>query len=170
MRDERDEAARHAVYVETTIISYLTAWPMREVVAAARQELTQQWWSTRRSKFDLFVSELVVAEAAAGDADAAERRLAVINDLSLLPVTEEAVALQERLLTETGFPAKARVDAGHIAIATLQGMNYLLTWNMTHIANAEFDAEIRDVCMNAGYEPPKICTPEELMGGDPTDV
>jgi hypothetical protein len=153
-----------SVYLETTICSYLTAWPMREIVAAARQQLTADWWHDRREPFELFVSDLVIDEASAGDADAAARRLALIKGIAVLPSTEDSATLALRLLTETGFPPRARADADHIAVAAVHGIDYLLTWNMTHIANAEFGEAIRDVCLDAGFPPPKICTPEELMG------
>jgi hypothetical protein len=161
--------ARPAVYLETTICSYLAAWPMAQLAAAARQQVTHEWWQTRRDKFDLYVSELVIEEASAGDSEAAERRLQMIADLPVLAATDGSFGLQERILNETGFPARARADAGHIAIATVHGMEFLLTWNMTHIANAEFDAAIRAVCFDAGFEPPIICTPDELMGLETTD-
>lgn len=153
-----------AIYLETTICSYLAAWPMAQLAAAARQQITHRWWQTRRNDFELYVSQLVIQEASAGDPAAAERRLQLISDLPLLAATDESFRLQEQILAESGFPERARADAGHIAIAAVHGMDYLLTWNMTHIANAEFEAGIRAVCLDAGYDPPTICTPDELMG------
>lgn len=137
---------------------------MPQLAAAARQQITHDWWRTRRDDFELYVSELVILEASAGDPSAAERRLELISNLPILSSNDESFSLQERLLNETGFPERARADAGHVAIATIHAMDYLLTWNMTHIANAEFEEAIRSVCLDAGYVPPTICTPDELMG------
>lgn len=92
------------VYLETTICSYLAAWPMPQLAATARQQITHEWWRMRRDEFDLYVSELVILEASAGDAGAAERQLQLIADLPVLSATEDSSRLQERLLHETGFP------------------------------------------------------------------
>jgi hypothetical protein len=151
------------LYLETTIPSYLTAWPSRDLIRAAHQEITREWWEQRRSEFDIFVSQVVVRECEGGDPDAAVRRLDAIRDLPLLEETAEAVALAGTLLSEVPLPEQAVVDALHIAVAATQGMNYLLTWNCTHIANASLRLRIESVCRVNGYEPPVICTPEELL-------
>jgi len=150
------------VYVETTVVSYLTAWPSRDLVRAAHQQVTREWWTTR-DKFDLFVSQFVLDEAAAGDEDAAAQRLAALQEVALLDVTEDAILLAEKLVAGDGLPAKARVDALHVAMATAPGMNYLLTRNCKHIANASLRSRIEELCRAAGFEPPVICTPLELV-------
>ncbi|MBI1988557.1 MAG: type II toxin-antitoxin system VapC family toxin [Betaproteobacteria bacterium] len=152
------------VYLETSIISYLAAHPSRDLVTAARQQLTHEWWARRRSAFEVCISELVVAEAAAGDPDAAARRAQLIRDLPSLSISEEAIALARNLVQSAGLPARAAVDALHISLAAFHGIDYLLTWNSTHIANAELRPKVERACRDNGYEPPVLCTPDELMG------
>ena len=152
-----------SVYIETTIPSYLTAWRSSELLMASNQQLTRKWWDESRFRFELFISEFVVQEASAGDPTAAKRRLEVISDLPKLEITTQAETLAIYLLKQAALPTKARLDALHIAVATVHGMEYLLTWNCRHIANAVLRSKIELVCRNAGYEPPIICTPQELM-------
>lgn len=151
------------VYLETTIPSYLTAWPSRDLIIAAHQQITQQWWQTRRAEFDLFVSQIVLQEAGAGDKEPAARRLAILEKLPLLEQTEAVTAFAQELVEDVPFPERAAVDALHIAMAVVNGMDYLLTWNCTHIANAALRSPIEAICRSKGYEPPVICTPEELL-------
>jgi len=148
-------------YIETTIVSYLTAWPSRDLIRAAHQQVTHEWWATRGS-FECFISQFVLDEAAAGDAEAAAQRLNALQDLALLDVTEDAILLAGELVTGGGLPAKARVDALHVAMAAVHGMDFLLTWNCKHIANAATRSTIEALCRTAGFEPPIICTPLEL--------
>lgn len=151
-----------SIYVETSIVSYLTAWPKRDLVRAAHQEVTREWWA-KRAAFDMYVSQLVLDEAGAGDASAAAQRLEALRDLPLLELTVEARALARDLLREAALPAKAAADALHIAVATVHGMNCLLTWNCAHIANATMRPRIEAICRTNGFEPPVICTPLELL-------
>jgi hypothetical protein len=149
------------VYVETTIPSYLTAWPSRDLVRAAHQQITQEWWA-RRGSYELYSSRLVVVECQAGDPQAAADRMAAMAGIPLLEQSPEVASLAEALLRDVPLPPKAASDALHIATAAVHGMEYLLTWNCTHIANVTFRPQIEAVCRAAGYEPPLICTPEEL--------
>ncbi|HEV2945904.1 MAG TPA: type II toxin-antitoxin system VapC family toxin [Gemmataceae bacterium] len=151
------------VYLETTIPSYLTGWLSRDLVTAAHQQITREWWETSRQDFELFISQFVLDEAALGDPVASRRRLEMLKDLPLLDVGEEVYALANELMNRVPLPANAVADSLHIAIATVNGMDYLLTWNCTHIANASLRSFIEAVCRENGYEPPVICTPEELM-------
>ena len=151
------------MYIETTIISYLTARPSKDLVQRAHQRLTRKWWQTHRSEFELYVSPLVLQEATAGDAVRARRRLAALEGLRVLGPTEDAIHLARTLVNRRPIPKKAEVDALHIAIAAVHGIEYLLTWNCTHIANARMRSEIEAVCRVESYEPPVLCTPEELM-------
>jgi predicted nucleic acid-binding protein len=151
------------VYIETTIVSYLTAWPSREIIMAANQEVTREWWASQRGDFDLVVSQVVLDESSAGDSDAAQRRWEVLKDLPRLEITEEAEELAAALVAALRLPPKARADALHIAISAVNGINYLLTWNCTHIANATLRLQIDAVCRSAGFEPPVICTPQEMF-------
>ena len=151
------------VYVETTIVSYLTAWPSRDLVMAANQETTREWWTNRKEAFDLYISESVIEEASAGDSDAARRRLEVLSPIPLLDITDEVKTLAKGLVAGVPLPPRAQTDALHIAVAAANGMDYLLTWNCAHIANAELRPQIEAVCRAAGCEPPVICTPQELL-------
>ena len=154
--------AKQKVYVETTVVSYLTGLPSRDLVLTAHQQLTAEWWQ-RRDRFDLFVSEAVLQEAAGGDPSAAARRMAALQGISVLELTAPVAGLARALVAGHAVPATAAVDAVHIAVAAVNGMDFLLTWNCTHIANAATRGMIERVCRAAGLVPPVICTPEELM-------
>ena len=151
------------VYIETTVISYLTAQPTHDVVIAGRQQSTRIWWRNAANRFKLVASDLVLSEASVGDPNAARARLAELNSLTLLDATEEALELAQQLVDSGTVPAKAAEDAAHIAIAVTNGIEYLVTWNYRHIANATIRSQIETVCRNAGYEPAIICSPDELM-------
>ena len=157
------------VYIETTIISYLTAWRSPQLVMAANQEMTRGWWDAERHNFDLYVSEAVIQEVSAGDPAAAQRRLEAIQEFSALPITEEARQLAKQLIDNTPLPEKASIDAVHIATATVNGMDYLLTWNCRHIANATLRNSMGEICQSAGYVMPIICTPLELIAESRND-
>lgn len=150
------------VYVETSIISYLTGRVTRNVVVTAHQQVTRTWWNSQRHRYELFVSQLVLQEAAAGNPNMARQRLDSVRGMSVLATTQDAVRVAEELMQVKSLPAKARVDALHIGTAAVHGMEYLLTWNCKHIANARMRNLIEGVCRNSGYEPPIMCTPEEL--------
>lgn len=151
------------VYIETSIPSYLTARVSNDIRVVANQNTTIEWWETRRFGFELYISEFVIAEASLGDPRAAEERLNAIADLSELSTTHEAKMLATALISEGPIPTKAEVDAFHIAVATVNGIEYILTWNCTHIANAVMRPTIERICRQKGFEPPIICTPQELM-------
>jgi len=152
------------VYLETSIVSYLASKPSRDIIIAAHQELTNEWWENRRKRFDLYVSQLVIQEARAGDKNAAQKRLDILEPIPLLELNEKVISLA-RVLIDEALPPKAVEDALHISVAVIHGMEYLLTWNCKHIANAEKEHAIAAVCRRNNFEPPIICTPEELMGG-----
>jgi hypothetical protein len=156
---------RPTVYVETTVPSYLTAWPSRDVVRAGEQQVTRDWWA-RRSDYELRVSSLVLLECGAGDLDAAAQRLAALDGVPVLAQAPEAETLAAALLRDVPLPARAEADALHIAVAAVNGVSYLVSCNCTHIANAALRQRIEAVCRQAGYEPPVICTPRELLGGE----
>lgn len=153
---------KQKVYIETSIPSYLKAWRSRDLVVAGNQETTKEWWD-RRYDFDLYISEFVLQEVANGDFNAAEERLEALDGIPVIDITEEVAIIAEKLLSEASLPSKARIDALHIATATIGGMDYLLTWNCAHIANPAFRFRIESVVRSFGYEPPIICTPLELL-------
>ena len=150
------------IYIDTTIVSYLTAFPSRDLVRAAHQQVTREWWATRGA-FDLYASQVVIKEALAGDPVAAAERLEALRQASLLAVTEEAIALGEALVRGGGLPLKAAADALHVAVAAIHGMEYLVSWNCTHIANVTLRGRIEAICREGGVEPPAICTPIEFV-------
>ena len=152
------------LYLETTVPSYLTAWPSRDLIRAGHQQVTREWWQTRRTGFDIYISQFVLDEASAGDALAARERLAALQGFPILDLTEEVADLAIDLKTTLALPERAAADAAHIAIAAVHGMHFLLTWNCTHIANAEMFAAIEATCRKRSLASPVICTPEELMG------
>ena len=152
------------VYIETSIVSYLTARPSSNLIAAAWQKETTDWWESQRHRFSLCVSDVVIEEAGRGDKGAARRRLAKLAGLEVLPLNEQVVNLSKALIDEGGLPEKAIDDALHIAIAAVHGIGYLLTWNCRHIANAETRPKVRNICLTHGCQCPEIATPTELMG------
>lgn len=154
-----------SVYLETTVVSYLVGWLNRNsLLVASNQELTREWWLTRRSEYELFASTVVVDEARKGEGALAAERLDLLNEVELLDVTPEARTLAADLVRQAAIPAKAEIDALHIAVAAINGMTYLLSWNCTHIVNAATLPRVYEVCRLNGYEPPFVCTPQELMG------
>ena len=150
-------------YLETTFVSYLTSRPSRDLVVAAHQEITREWWEERRGDYHLITSQLVLSEASAGDPEAAKRRLDVLQGVELVEITVGARDLARALLAAHVLPTRAAEDALHIAIAAESGASYLITWNCTHIAHAAIRGSIEDVCRRAGMEPPALCTPLELL-------
>ena len=156
------------VYIETTIPSYLTAWPSRDLVRAAHQQLTREWWAGR-DKFDLYTSRVVVNECQAGDAQAAADRLAALSGISVLEVTTSALKLADDLIRTVPLPDVAATDALHIAIAAVEGMNHLLTWNCAHNADAILRPRIDAACRAAEHAPPLICTPQHFISGRQAD-
>ena len=153
------------ICIETSIPSYLTARPSNDIRAMANQNTTIEWWENRKAEFEVFVSEFVIAESSQGHPEASARRMAAIEGIPELDVTEDVKNLPKALIAEGPIPQQAEIDAYHIAVAAVNGMDYLLTWNCTHIANAVLRPKVEAVCRSHGYEPPIICTPQELMEG-----
>src|ERR1022692_256314 len=155
------------VYIETSFVSYLTSRPSRDLVIAAHQQITHEWWDTRRASYELCISQLVLDEAGAGDAQSAQERLLVLQPMLVLETTAEALELAKELLQAGALPAKAADDALHIAVAATKTVPYLLTWNCRHLANAVMRPVIESVCGAKGFKAPIICTPEELLESKP---
>lgn len=152
------------VYLETTIISYLTGKPSRNLLGAAWQSLTLEWWEKRRHSFDLFVSEIVFEEAANGDKTAAKRRIDAIQGIPILEIVDEVIEVAKSLVQPGPLPPKAANDALHLALAAYHELDYLLTWNCRHLDNAELKPKLRRLLSAKGYQMPEICTPQELLG------
>ncbi len=161
---------KKSIYIETSIPSYLTARPSRDLRAAAWQQITGQWWNEARGDYELFTSKLVIVEASAGDPEAAARRLEALDGIAELSIDEKVQELAEKLISEGGIPAAAEVDSLHVAVAAVHGIDYLLTWNFRHIDNAARKPIIRAICTAADYSYPEICTPMELLPESEDDV
>jgi hypothetical protein len=153
-----------SVYIETSVISYLTGRTSPRLITAAHQQITRDWWDFHRQRFELFISPLVIDEASGGDSGAATKRLRILEDLPILDITGEAMELVDTLIDGGALPVQAKDDAAHIAISTVHNIDYLLTWNCRHLDNAETKPVIRSICAVKGYICPEICTPIELMG------
>lgn len=153
-----------SLYLDTSIIGYLTIRPSTNLITASNSVITQNWWDTRRENFTLYISEVVLEELARGDQEIAIKRLDLISELPLLALNEAVEELAQQFLTKSNLPPKASDDALHIALATVYKVDYLLTWNCKHIANAQIQKKLSQISIQSGYELPTICTPYELMG------
>ena len=154
---------KNSVYIETSIVSYLTARPSNDIRSVSQQNITSEWWDVRRNDFDLFISEFVIVEASRGDKNAAAKRLTAIEGIAELEVLDTTAELAKSLIYQGSLPIKAEIDAFHVAVAATHGVEFLLTWNCKHIANALMRPKIEQVCRENGFEPPIICTPTELL-------
>ncbi len=153
------------VYVETSVVSYLTARATSNLLAAAWQTATAEWLDTHKPRFELRTSSPTIEEAGRGSQEAAARRLEALGGIAVLPITDAAVKLADVLIHRRVLPVSALNDAIHIAVSAVHGVDYLLTWNFRHLANAETRPLVREIIELQGYPSPEICTPSELMGG-----
>lgn len=153
-----------SIYIETSVISFLRAKAASHVVSAARQIVTKQWWERERESYNLFISQAVLEEASQGNQALAAERLAHLEGLPVLELTDGVLEIATTLLSRTVLPEKAKVDAIHVSAAAFYGVDYLLTWNCTHIANARLIPRVNAVLAELGYTAPYICTPDELLG------
>ena len=152
------------MYLETSVISYLAGWLNRQSSLVARnQKVTRDWWSLRRHEYDLYSSSAAINEAEKGNLPLAQQRLHFLTETTLLGVTDEAMTLASELLRRTRLPANADIDALHMAVAAVHGMDYLTSWNCKHIVNDNILPQVYAVCSAFGYKPPLICTPRDLM-------
>ena len=157
-----DENVKPKLYIETSIVSYITSRPSRDVVINANQQLAQEWWENHH-RFDLFVSELVINEVSKGDVLMAQKRLDLIQDIPLIDFNDEAKDLAKEILRQNILPPKATLDVFHIAISVVHEIDFLLTLNCKHIANAFIFRRIEKICSEFGYETPIVCTPQEIL-------
>jgi len=157
-------AVSETVYIETSVIGYLTARSTKNLVIAGNMETTREWWQNRRNYFVLYISQVVLDEVAKGDAEIALKRLEILNGLFLVELNQAVRDLSSQFLMRSNLPPKAPDDAVHIAAATVHGLDYLLTWNCKHIANAQIQRKLAEISFDLGYELPIICTPYELLG------
>lgn len=152
------------VYLETSIIGYVASRPSRDLITAANQQISHDWWHNHRGRYEIFISQAVINECSKGDPDAAQERLVLLSGIPELEVTNDVERLAAHIFDFVRLPEKARVDALHIAVSASNGIDYLLTWNCTHIANAELRGPINEACRSLGLRAPIICTPQELLG------
>jgi len=155
---------KESVYIETSILGHLTARPTDNLILAANIKVTQDWWNQQRSSFKLYASEIVADEATKGDTAIAAKRLEILESLMFLELTENALELSQAFLKQSNLPKKALIDSLHIALATVYGLDYLLTWNCKHMANAQLQRKLSEISLELGYVLPVICTPYELIG------
>lgn len=151
------------IYIESTIPSYVVARPARDLLQAARQQLSRDWWDMQRERHELFISQVVLDEIAFGEKSMAQLRLELLQSVPLLPVTDEVKEFAAEVLASGLLPATADRDASHIALASAYEMDMLLSWSRRHIANAAIQARLRKLADASGFTLPVICTPEELL-------
>ena len=151
--------------METSVVSYFTARPSRDITVAAHQASTRDLWD-RLGEFEVYISELVVSEASKGDPGAAQLRLAAVADLDELALDEKAKELARALIAGSAVPEEYPEDALHLAVAAVNGMQVVVTWNFKHINNPFTRMMTRQIVENNGYGCPEICSPEELLGDD----
>ena len=152
-----------SVYIETSVISYLTARPSRDLIIAGHQQMTVEWWDSVRLDVECFVSPFVILEARRGDTVYAQRRLEAIADFKVLELNEDVESLTEKYLQGLQIPEKAKIDASHLAVAAWHRMDYLLSWNCRHIASGRVRKVMQSINDSLGMHTPVVCTPEELM-------
>jgi hypothetical protein len=156
-----DEGAR--VCGETSVLSYLTARPSRDLLVAAHQQITDEWWSLVQEDCDLFVSEAVLDEIRAGDPDAAARREAAVADTPVLRLSEQVAELAARYCDELGMPSDRLADLTHVAFAVVHELDYLVTWNCAHIANDTIIRRLVEINDRLGHSTPFLVTPEAFL-------
>ncbi len=152
-----------SVYLETTVVSYYTSKPTRDIIVLAHQEITRQWWPKAIRQFDIFISEVVIEEASLGDQEVAKRRLEVLRDFPHLELNDEVEKMAQVYMERLEIPEKSFRDAAHLAIACIHSVDYLVTWNCAHLANGEVIKKLTRINESCGIQTPIICTPEELM-------
>ena len=151
------------VYIESSVISYYTARRSRDLIVAAHQEITLEWWEKALPSFEPFISQIVYDEISRGNLESAQKRLEAIQKLNVLEMTPDTAALANLYYRALNIPEKAINDTFHMALAVYHGMDYMVTWNCTHIAAGRVISIIQTINDERGYQTPIICTPEELM-------
>ncbi len=154
---------KESIYLETTVVSYYTSKPSRDIIVLAHQEITRQWWPTAIRRYNVFISEVVIEEAGFGDPEAAKRRLEELKDFPHLELNDKVEEIAQIYMERLEIPEKSFRDAAHLAVASVHNIDYLITWNCTHLANGEIIKKLMKINSSFGISTPIICTPEELM-------
>ncbi|MBN1943826.1 MAG: type II toxin-antitoxin system VapC family toxin [Phycisphaerae bacterium] len=162
----KDKTTKPTLYLETTIVSYLTARPSRDIVILGHQETTRQWWETKRSEYRIFISPFVIEESSAGDPAASRKRIQILEEMDVLPVNSSLEKLSQELQKYLEIPDKARLDAIHLAFSILYELDYLLTWNCSHLANANALRKLARMAKERNYWLPIVCTPDEMISDE----
>lgn len=155
---------KDAIYLETTVVSYYTSKPSRDIIVLAHQEITREWWPKAVNRFDIFISEAVIEEDSAGDQEAARKRIEELKKFPHLQLNDKVEQMAQVYIDKLDIPQKAYRDAIHLAVASVHNVEYLVTWNCAHLANAEIIRKLIKINESFGLSTPLICTPEELMG------
>jgi len=153
---------KQTVYIESSVVSYLTANPSRDIVIAGHQQTTYDWWHLWRNKFDCFISDLVYDEISLGDSSAAQKRIEAIENFKYLEFNLEIENLGYEYFRLLNIPQKSRLDALHLAVGVWHKIDFILSWNCKHIANAIVSKKLREFNNKMGFHTPILCTPEEL--------
>ncbi|MGA1794723.1 MAG: type II toxin-antitoxin system VapC family toxin [bacterium] len=151
------------IYIETTVVSYFTAKPSRDIMIAGHQEATRELWTKLSTRYETYISALVFHEAGRGDPEQAQMRLAAITEFPMLDIDDAARLLAEKIIAEKGIPNQYPEDALHIALAAVNGMEVIVTWNFAHLNNPFTRNKIRRIVEAEGYLCPEICSPDELL-------
>lgn len=151
------------IYIETSVVSYFTARPSRDIIIAGHQEATRELWPEFANKYETYISALVYDEAGKGDQSQAKMRLAAIEPFPMLDIDDEAKSLAEKIIAQRGIPAKYPEDALHIAVASVNGIEVVVTWNFAHLNNPFTRRAVRRIVEDERYICPEICSPEELL-------
>jgi predicted nucleic acid-binding protein len=154
---------KESIYLETTVVSYYTSKPSRDIIVLAHQEITRQWWPMAMERYNVFISEIVVEEASFGDTEAAKRRLMELKDFPHLELSDKIEEITQVYMDRLDIPEKSFRDAAHLAVASVHNIDYLVTWNCAHLANGEIIKKLMKINKSFGIDTPIICTPEELM-------
>lgn len=152
------------IYIESTIPSYVVARPARDLLQAARQQITKDWWDFQRARHELFTSQVVLDEIAVGEREMAQRRLELMAEIAVVELSSAAETFAVQVLQSGLLPPNADGDAAHIALATVHKLDILLTWNCRHIANAAMVGRLRRLAEKQGLILPEIYTPDEFLG------
>jgi predicted nucleic acid-binding protein len=155
--------AKSTIYIESTVISYYAASRTRDLIMAAHQEITREWWESVLPGLDPYISQIIFDEISRGDTEAAQRRLVAVREFKVLEMTPDVTSLADMYFKALDIPGKARNDSFHLALAVYHGMDYLVSWNCTHISSGRVRNVVGRINDERGYQTPIICTPEELM-------